>query len=431
MTYFWLIAGFMAGIASAFFVVRLWGAGLSSMGSLSRRNLTLLIAVLVVFVAVSAVIYLRLGRPEMVVQGINPVTGIANHPVSTSEAGVTTGSMAEATEKLAKRLSSGGGSDQDWLLLQQSYEFLGDLEGADLAKKHQIKSVNNDSSGQVITTQGTDSQGISQATTDNAALENYQQKVALQPNDSDSWLAIAQMQRTARNFPESSAAFEKVIKLKKMTADAWADYADVSATMAKTLANNATRSALDAALKLEPKHSKALWLKASLAHEERRYADALKLWKELRAVIPNNSPDVAIIDANIKEAQGLSGDGTKSVAKETEIRVIGSINIDPALKNSVSPDAMLFVYAKASDSPIPVAVYRTPIKSWPVTFELDDSQAMIPSRKLSQFQDVTISARVSHGGQALAQTGDLQSETVSIKTSESKSVALRITKRIP
>ena len=428
MTYFWLIAGFMAGIASAFFVVRLWGVGLSSLGSLSRRNLTLLIAAVFVFLAISATMYLGLGRPEMVIQGINPASGLPNHPASTTEAGGATGSMSEATEKLAKRLASGDGSDQDWLLLQQSYEFLGDSEGAELAQKHQIKSANTDLSDQVNPTQGEGSQIISQPKPGNAVLENFQQKVARQPSDADSWLAIAQMQRTARNFTESSAAFEKVIKLKKMTADAWADYADVSATLAKTLTNNATRAALDAALKLEPGHSKALWLKASLAHEEKRYADALKLWKQLRAVIPNNSPDVTIIDANIKEAQGLSGN---AVISGTKARVIGSISIDPALKDSVSPNAVLFVYAKASDSPMPVAVYRTPINSWPVNFELDDSQAMMPTRKLSQFELVTISARVSRGGQALAQSGDLQSDAISVKTADSKSVELRVNKRIP
>ena len=37
---------------------------------------------------------------------------------------------------------------------------------------------------------------------------------------------------------------------------------------------------------------------------------------------------------------------------------------------------------------------------WPVSFRLDDSMAMLPSRRLSQFQKVIVEARISRSGQA-------------------------------
>ncbi len=431
MTYFWLIAGFMTGIAAAFFVVRLWAAGVQSGVVGSRRTAVLVLVSLCGFLLISAAMYLYLGRPDTVAINTGGSVDIANHPASTDAATGSTTSMNEATEKLAKRLAADGGSDQDWLLLQQSYEFLGDTEGAELAQKHQTRDIKQDGSSKVKTEQGPANQVSASSVTDQDALITYQQMVARKPTDSVSWLAIAQIQRTARNFAESSAAFQKVIELRAMSADAWADYADVSATLAKTLTNNATRAALDAALKLEPKHSKALWLKASLAHEEKRYAEALKLWQQLRAVIPNNSPDVTIIDANIKEAQSLSSTGGSDAIKQNEVRVSGSVAIDPVLKNSVSPDMVLFVYAKASDSPMPVAVFRTTVKSFPTGFVLDDSQAMMPGRKLSQFQAVTLSARLSRSGQAIAQSGDLQTDSVSVNIVSSKPIELRINKRVP
>ncbi len=431
MTYFWLIAGYIAGIASAFFMVRLWAVGSSNTSETSRRPLFLLAAALCGFLLVSVAIYLRLGRPEMVNQNVGASVDISNHAASVNGPNSVTASMRESAEKLAKRLAAEGGGDQDWLLLQQSYEFLGDTEAADFARKHQVRSLNEDNSSDVITEQNSTIQGNARSVSDQAALVAYQQMVASKPNDAGSWLAIAQIQRTARNFAESSTAFQKVIELKAMTADAWSDYADVSATVAKTLKNNATRAALDAALKLDAKHSKALWLKASLAHEEKHYMEALKLWQQLRAVIPDNSPDVAIIDANIKEAQSLAANGDENTVKQGEVRVSGSVAIDQALKNSVSSDMVLFVYAKASDSPMPVAVFRSAIKSWPISFVLDDSQAMVSSRKLSLFKTVTLSARLSRSGQAIAQSGDLQTESVTVNTVGSKQVELRISKRIP
>jgi cytochrome c-type biogenesis protein CcmH/NrfG len=61
------------------------------------------------------------------------------------------------------------------------------------------------------------------------------------------------------------------------------------------------------ALALQPKHLKGLWLAASLDMELRKYSAALGRWQQLRAALPEGSPDAAIIDANIAEARGLSG----------------------------------------------------------------------------------------------------------------------------
>ncbi len=51
---------------------------------------------------------------------------------------------------------------------------------------------------------------------------------------------------------------------------------------------------------------KALWLKASLEHEEQRYRDAVSTWRNLLAVVPADSSDARIIEANIAEATRLA-----------------------------------------------------------------------------------------------------------------------------
>jgi cytochrome c-type biogenesis protein CcmH len=436
MTYFWFIAGFMAGVAAAFFLVQLWRRGLSGQESPVNHHRGRVIAIAIgCFLLVSGFIYFQIGRPELIDQKASAPAQLTNHAEAASATGGTTGSMLEAAEKLAKRLAAGGGTDADWQLLQQSYAFLGDTEAADLAQKHQLKATGESS----LKAPAAANESVPRAAAEQAALASYQQMVARKPADAASWLAIAQLQRTARNYAESGAAFEKVINLKAMSADAWADYADVSASLAKTLTNPKTRTALDAALKLDPKHSKALWLKASLAHEEHRYAEALKLWQQLRKVIPDSSPDVSIIDANIKEAESLvgtvvpesKGQIQAQAQAQARVKVSGSVSLDPAYRNNVTSDMTLFIYAKAPDSPAPVAAYRTTVKSWPVKFVLDDSQAMMPTRKLSQFGTVTISARLSRSGQAMAQSGDLQTDTVSASTTSSQPVELKINRQVP
>lgn len=414
----------MAGIAAASLGLRLWSVA-TSMASENARGKLLVVAMAATIGIVAFSLYAWIGTPDLAGQTAM-VGGHANNVGSADTSAA--GSMAEAVDRLAGKLASGSGGDADWQLLQQSYEFIGDTEAALLAQQHKLKpGAGAQTSGAATTTESAAPTGAQ------AALASYQQLVASNPKDAAAWRAIAQLQRTARNFPEASAAFERVVALKAMDADAWADYADVAASVGNLLANSTTRSALDSALKLEPRHSKALWLKASLAHEEHRYGDALKLWQQLRTTLSDSSPDVTIVDANIKEARMLASGAVAQPAKvvnQPEAQVRGSVTIDPTLAARVT-GMTLFVYAKASDSPMPVAAYKTTVTTLPVSFELDDAKAMTPSRKLSQFEKVSVEARLSNSGQALAQSGDLQADAVTVATQAAQPIALRISKRVP
>jgi len=118
-------------------------------------------------------------------------------------------------------------------------------------------------------------------------------------------LARAEDHRRKREFKQACDLYAAVVARGAMTADAWADYADAQATLAGGLSGEPAR-AIAAALALDPSHPKALWLQASLAHEERRYRDALETWRRLLAVVPPGSSDARIVEANIAEASRLA-----------------------------------------------------------------------------------------------------------------------------
>lgn len=120
-----------------------------------------------------------------------------------------------------------------------------------------------------------------------------------------SLLARAEDHRRQRQFDRACELYATVARRGGMTADAWADYADAQASLAGKLAGAPAR-AIDAALAIDARHAKALWLKASLEHEERRYGDALSTWRRLQAVVPPGSSDARIVEANIAEALRLA-----------------------------------------------------------------------------------------------------------------------------
>lgn len=118
-------------------------------------------------------------------------------------------------------------------------------------------------------------------------------------------LARAEDHRRKREFMQACALYASVVERGGMTADGWADYADAQASVNGRLAGEPARY-IAAALALAPQHAKALWLQASLAHEERRYSDALATWRRLQAVVPPDSSDARIVEANIAEAARLA-----------------------------------------------------------------------------------------------------------------------------
>lgn len=125
------------------------------------------------------------------------------------------------------------------------------------------------------------------------------------PSSAEQLLALADEHRRKREFGQACDAYRSVVAMGRMSADAWADFADAQGSLAGRLSGEPAR-AIERALELEPRHTKALWLKASLAHEERRYTDALLVWKQLAALVPRDSSDARIIDANIAEASRLA-----------------------------------------------------------------------------------------------------------------------------
>jgi cytochrome c-type biogenesis protein CcmH len=121
----------------------------------------------------------------------------------------------------------------------------------------------------------------------------------------DALVAQAESLRRQRKFTAAAEAYQKLIARNAMTADTWADYADALASASSSLRGQPA-AALDRALALDARHPKALWLKASLEHEEQHYADAVKTWQALLAVVPADSSDAKIIRANIDEAGRLA-----------------------------------------------------------------------------------------------------------------------------
>lgn len=271
---------------------------------------------------------------------------------------------------------------------------------------------------------------------------------AMAGGDAAAWIAVAEGHRRQREFPQALEAFAQLVKLHAMTADLWADYADAHGAAQGAL-DDTSAGYIAQALRLDPKHAKALWLLASYQTDRNDYRGAYANWQRLAAVLGPDSPDARIVAANIAEARAkISGATlppavpvmtaskasnltTAAAIMIAQVALRGEVQLDARWRSRVPAGAVLFVFAKeAGASGPPLAVMRTSAENWPISFVLDDSSAMIPSRKLSDFANVVVEARISRSGNALPQRGDLHVLTPALNPRTAGSLKLVIADEI-
>ncbi len=407
-----------------------------------------------IFALSATLIYFAIGSPGRTSAALTtPHTGTTNTSGKAQ-------SLESATAGLEARLNRDGGTEQEWLLLAQSYDFMGRTADADRARTRAaaLKSSGEASSAATAPTPAATGLLSAAAALDQGpptttavatppsnpsgelTLSEAEQRTRAHPGDPQNWLALASLQRSQHAYDKARAAYVKAISLHGMTAQSWADYADTLGSLSKGHIGADAGDAIRQALALDPNNAKALWLEASRELQDHHYRQSLADWQRLRAALPPDSPDVQLVDANIAEASQLAGvpapapqPAAASAGGEQGdgAQVSGTVSIDSRLVARVGKNSTLFIYAKSPDSPgPPLAVMRTSAQGWPVAFHLDDSMAMVPGRRLSQSKNVIVEARISQMGQAQPSPGDLYVTSEVVHPADARQLALVINREI-
>ena len=242
------------------------------------------------------------------------------------------------------------------------------------------------------------------------------------PGDAEGWKMLGRAYRAMERYGEANDAYRKAVDLKPQDADLLADYAEsLALTAGRSLIGEPTRL-LDRAIRLEPRNAKVLALSGSAAFERKDYKAAIGHWE---AVIKQPGIDGGLAQAlqkGVDEAKArLTGKPAPSAsAAAGKERVTGTVSLDPSLKGKVVPDDTVFIFARAAVGPrMPLAIVKIKVADLPYQFAFDDSMAMMPEMKLSQFGEIVVGARVSKSGGAKPLAGDLEGSSGTIKPGHS------------
>ncbi|MDP2786018.1 MAG: c-type cytochrome biogenesis protein CcmI [Sulfurimicrobium sp.] len=279
-----------------------------------------------------------------------------------------------------------------------------------------------------------------------AALEA---KLKAKPDDAAGWYMLARSYATIGNYGEAARAYAKASELFPDDARLLADYADALAMAQGQSLQGKPLELINKALKLNPNDEKALNLAGTAAYEKKNFAMAAEYWRRLLKLLPPGTDASRGIAAAVAEAEKAAGgvpaldnlsslDGKSSgegkvgqALKGSMAGVSGTVSVRKDLAGKIDPADTVFIFAQLPQGPkMPLASLRINAKQLPYHFTLDDSVAMSPNDKLSNHPEVTISARVSKSGQAMAQSGDLQGKVGPIKLGQ-KDVMITIDSVVP
>ena len=118
-------------------------------------------------------------------------------------------------------------------------------------------------------------------------------------------------------------------------------------------------------------------------------------------------------------------------AGAAQVRVAGTVALSAELRKKVAPGDSVIIFARPAEGPrMPLAMLRVSAKDLPRSFALDDSMAVAPDFRLSNFAEVVVVARVSKSGSPMPQKGDFEGLSKPVKLGHSD-VAITIDTELP
>ncbi|EPJ46676.1 MAG: hypothetical protein OFPI_10940 [Osedax symbiont Rs2] len=244
------------------------------------------------------------------------------------------------------------------------------------------------------------------------------------PENAEGWYMLAGAYMGTNQFSKGAQAFIQVLEYLPEQSPQYPSVIGQYAQALFFIDNRVTEKVkvqIAKALAIDSSEVVSLGLLGIEAFEQQNYQRAIDFWRQsLGSAEPNAA---AALKSGIAKAEselaalGIAVKESKSMIKN-KLKVIVDVEITAALKNSLAPDAILFVFARPIGGKIPLAAVKMKVSELPKRIVLDDSLAMMPTAKISLQKKVEVSARISLSGQPQSQKGDYQSEVLVVKVSE-------------
>jgi cytochrome c-type biogenesis protein CcmH len=269
------------------------------------------------------------------------------------------------------------------------------------------------------------------------AVSQLRAHLTEKPDDLQAWTLLAQTSTLMHNTADARDAFDHILKLAPNNADAMVGWAEADAMLKSDhVIGDRAVALLKHAVQLQPDSQRGLWLLGTSEFQQGNYSGAAATWRLLEPQLEPGSEVAKAVAEQVSQADARAGGApaeaasTHAVAATTQQAALQvQVSLASDLKAKLAPGDTLFIYARpVSGPPMPLAVARLEASQLPAEVTLTDAMAMTPARTLSSVAQVFVGARISHGGQPIAQPGDLEGSAGIIDVTRKTPVEILINK---
>lgn len=269
-----------------------------------------------------------------------------------------------------------------------------------------------------------------------AYINNLQQHLEENPDDSEAWYNLGQTFVGAGEFDFAITAFEQVIRVEGEHADLLGAIAQASYYRNNQQIDEQVQTLIDKALALDindPSTNILLGMHNFIGQE---YTEAIKYWQR---VINDNKQgvNIAALQEAVDEAQKRLGMPTNNAMENKQAETTGvagpQLTVNVSLSDDITAqlaqgeDKVVFVYAIPTDGQrMPLAALKIMASDLPKTVILNDANAMSAQSNLSSVSEVNIFAIVSKQGGAGIKPGDFKAEATDIPVDRTNAIKLVI-----
>ncbi|GAB3383547.1 tetratricopeptide repeat protein [Lysobacter fragariae] len=247
------------------------------------------------------------------------------------------------------------------------------------------------------------------------AVTQLEAQLQREPNQPEGWRLLARAYASQGETNKARDAFERAVKLAPDEPDLLAEAAEARALANEHRFDEAAIALLRHALEKQPMHQRARWFLGISQRQSGQPAEAAKTWEPLLAIVDDGTASGLLEQINLarKEA-GLAALPPRTPVNAASSGLRVKVSVSPALASKLPANATLFVLARQPDGPpMPVAVEKIAVEKpaaagFPLEVTLDDGDSPMPTMKLSQIEQVVVSARISASGDAIGKAGDFE-----------------------
>jgi cytochrome c-type biogenesis protein CcmH len=268
-----------------------------------------------------------------------------------------------------------------------------------------------------------------------------EQRIKDTPDDPDAWFMLGRMYASAGRYNDAADAYRTLARITDNHPTALVVLADVLAMSQDGKIAGQPMELVLQALELDPDNATALWLAGRGSVEVSEYAAALSYYERASVQLSDKPELLQQLDEQIQEVRVAAREAGVDLPDVPDVQLpdtvpavaIGvAVSVDPSLQASLESSDTLFVFARATEGPpMPLAAVKGTADDLPAAITLDDTAMLRSGDKLSQYAELTITARITRSGQPMAASGDMQSDSVTVRPGYDKSVSLVINQRIP